>query len=142
MKQYLYIVLLSLVIAVSTSCGTVYYDTIPVDISTMTIPSEGGRFELKLVDYEIVDRTRFQPGEEFKYYCYRVVEDGVAGKESEKMIDTPYVWVEFAPNNTNRLKEYTIDVKVADGYYKVDDIPNFGEWQTVWKIIQTCVSNE
>ena len=136
MKQYLYIVLLSFVIAVSTSCGTVYYDTIPVDISTMTIPSEGGRFELKLVDYEIVDRTRFQPGEEFKYYCYRVVEDGVAGKDSEKMIDTPYVWVEFAPNDTNRVKEYTIDVKVADDYYKVDDIPNFGEWQTVWKITQ------
>jgi hypothetical protein len=102
----------------------------------MTIPSEGGCFEFKVVDYEIVDMTRFQPGKAFKCYCYRVVEDGVAGKESDNMFDAPYVWVEFAPNNTNRLKEYTIDVKVADDYYMVDDIPNFGEWQTVWKITQ------
>lgn len=136
MKQFLYIVLLSVVMAFSTSCGTHYYDAIPSDVSTMTIPREGGLFEFKVVDYEMAYSTRFQPGMMFKYYRYRVVEDGVAGKESEKMIDTPYVWVEFAPNNTNRLKEYTIDVKVADDYYKVDDIPNFGEWQTVWKITQ------
>lgn len=102
----------------------------------MTIPQEGGRFEFKLVDYEIVDRTRFQPGEAFKCYCYRVVENGVVGKESDKMIDASYIWIEFAPNNTNRTKEYTIDVKVADDFYNVEDTPHFGEWQTVWKITQ------
>ena len=102
----------------------------------MTIPSEGGRFEFKVVDYEVADRTRFQPGEAFKCYCYRVVEDGVAGKESDRITGDLNIWVEFAPNDTDHTKEYTIDVKVADDYYNVDESPNFGEWQTVWRITQ------
>ena len=136
MKRLLDILLFIVVIALSTSCGTVYYDAIPSEVAIMTIPSEGGRFEFKVVDYEIADRTRFQPGEAFKCYCYRVVEDGVAGKESDRITGNPNIWVEFAPNDTNRTKEYTIDVKVADDYYNVDESPNFGEWQTVWRITQ------
>lgn len=136
MKRLLDILLLIVVFAFPTSCGTVYYDTIPAEVATMTIPSEGGRFEFKVVDYEVADRTRFQPGEAFKCYCYRVVEDGVAGKESDRMTGDPNIWVEFAPNDTNHTKEYTIDVKVADDYYNVDESPNFGEWQTVWRITQ------
>ena len=136
MKRLLDILLLIAVFAFPTSCGTVYYDTIPAEVATMTIPSEGGRFEFKVVDYEVVDRTRFQPGEAFKCYCYRVVEDGVAGKESDRMTGDPNIWVEFAPNDTDHTKVYTIDVKVADDYYNVDESPNFGEWQTVWRITQ------
>lgn len=136
MKRLLDILLLIAVFAFPTSCGTVYYDTIPSEVATMTIPSEGGRFEFKVVDYEVADRTRFQPGEAFKCYCYRVVEDGVAGKESDRMTGDPNIWVEFAPNDTDHTKEYTIDVKVADDYYNVDESPNFGEWQTVWRITQ------
>lgn len=136
MKRLLDILLLIVVFAFPTSCGTVYYDTIPAEVATMTIPSEGGRFEFKVVDYEAADRTRFQPGEAFKCYCYRVVEDGVAGKESDRMTGDPNIWVEFAPNDTDHTKEYTIDVKVADDYYNVDESPNFGEWQTVWRITQ------
>ena len=136
MKRLLDILLLIVVIAFPTSCGTVYYDTILAEVATMTIPSEGGRFEFKVVDYEVADRTRFQPGEAFKCYCYRVVEDGVAGKESDRMTGDPNIWVEFAPNDTDHTKEYTIDVKVADDYYNVDESPNFGEWQTVWRITQ------
>lgn len=136
MKRLLDILLLIAVFAFPTSCGTVYYDTIPAEVATMTIPSEGGRFEFKVVDYEIADRTRFQPGEAFKCYCYRVVEDGVAGKESDRMTGDPNIWVEFAPNDTDHTKVYTIDVKVADDYYNVDESPNFGEWQTVWRITQ------
>ena len=136
MKRLLNILLLIVVFAFPTSCGTVYYDTIPAEVATMTIPSEGGRFEFKVVDYEVADRTRFQPGEAFKCYCYRVVEDGVAGKESDRMTGNPNIWVEFAPNDTDHTKEYTIDVKVADDYYNVDESPNFGEWQTVWRITQ------
>ncbi len=136
MKRLLDILLLIAVFAFPTSCGTVYYDTIPAEVATMTIPSEGGRFEFKVVDYEVADRTRFQPGEAFKCYCYRVVEDGVAGKESDRMTGDPNIWVEFAPNDTDHTKEYTIDVKVADDYYKADENPNFGEWQTVWRITQ------
>ena len=136
MKRLLDILLLIAVFAFPTSCGTVYYDTIPAEVATMTIPSEGGRFEFKVVDYEVADRTRFQPGEAFKCYCYRVVEDGVAGKESDRITGNPNIWVEFAPNDTDHTKEYTIDVKVADDYYNVDESPNFGEWQTVWRITQ------
>ena len=136
MKRLLDILLLIVVFAFPTSCGTVYYDTIPAEVATMTIPSEGGRFEFKVVDYEVADRTRFQPGEAFKCYCYRVVEDGVAGKESDRMTGDPNIWVEFAPNDTDHTKVYTIDVKVADDYYNVDESPNFGEWQTVWRITQ------
>ena len=136
MKRLLDILLLIAVFAFPTSCGTVYYDTIPSEVAIMTIPSEGGRFEFKVVDYEIADRTRFQPGEAFKCYCYRVVEDGVAGKESDRMTGDPNIWVEFAPNDTDHTKEYTIDVKVADDYYNADESPNFGEWQTVWRITQ------
>lgn len=136
MKRLLNILLLIVVFAFATSCGTVYYDTIPAEVATMTIPSEGGRFEFKVVDYEVADRTRFQPGEAFKCYCYRVVEDGVAGKESDRITGDLNIWVEFAPNDTDHTKEYTIDVKVADDYYNVDESPNFGEWQTVWRITQ------
>ena len=136
MKRLLNILLLIVVFAFTTSCGTVYYDTIPAKVATMTIPSEGGRFEFKVVDYEVADRTRFQPGEAFKCYCYRVVEDGVAGKESDRITGDTNIWVEFAPNDTDHTKEYTIDVKVADDYYNVDESPNFGEWQTVWRITQ------
>ena len=136
MKRFLNTMLMIVIIAFSISCGTVYYDTIPSEVSTMTIPSEGGRFEFKVVDYEIVDMTRFQPGKAFKCYCYRVVEDGVAGKESDKITGTPYIGVEFMPNDTDRTKEYTIDVKVADDFYNADENPNFGEWQTVWRITQ------
>jgi hypothetical protein len=136
MKRFLNTMLMIAIIAFSTSCGTVYYDTIPSEVSTMTIPSEGGRFEFKVVDYEMAYSTRFQPGMMFKYYRYRVVEDGVAGKESDKMTGAPYIRVEFMPNDTDRTKEYTIDVKVADDYYKADENPNFGEWQTVWRITQ------
>jgi hypothetical protein len=136
MKRLLDILLLIVVFAFPTSCGTVYFDTIPAEVATMTIPSEGGRFEFKVVDYEVADRTRFQPGEAFKCYCYRVVEDGVAGKESERMTGDSNIWVEFAPNDTDHTKVYTIDIKVADDYYNVDESPNFGEWQTVWRIIQ------
>ena len=136
MKRLLDILLLIAVFAFPTSCGTVYYDTIPAEVATMTIPSEGGRFEFKVVDYEVADRTRFQPGEAFKCYCYRVVEDGVAGKESDRITGNPNIWVEFAPNDTDHTKEYTIDVKVADDYYNVDESPNFGEWHTVWRITQ------
>lgn len=136
MKRLLNILLLIVVFAFTTSCGTVYYDTIPAEVATMTIPSEGGRFEFKVVDYEVADRTRFQPGEAFKCYCYRVVEDGVAGKESDRITGDLNIWVEFAPNDTDHTKEYTIDVKVADDYYNVDESPNFGEWQTVWRITQ------
>ena len=136
MKRLLDILLLVVVIIFSTSCGTHYYDTIPSEVSTITIPSEGGLFEFKVVDYEMDYTTRFQPGMMFKYYRYRVVEDGVAGKESGNMFDAPCIWVEFAPNDTSRTKEYTIDVKVADDYYNADENPNFGEWQTVWRITQ------
>ena len=136
MKRFLNTMLMIVIIAFSTSCETHYYDTIPSEVSTMTIPSEGGRFEFKVVDYEIVDMTRFQPGKVFKCYCYRVVKDGIAGKESNKITDSPNVWVEFAPNDTDRTKEHTIDVKVADDFYNADENPNFGEWQTVWRITQ------
>ena len=137
MKRLVEFLLLIVTLAFSTSCGTHYYDTIPSEVSTIAIPSEGGRFEFKVVDYEVADRTRFQPGEWFKYYCYRVVEDGVPGEESDKMYDTSSIWVEFAPNNTNHTKAYSIDIKIADDYYMAEETPSFGEWQTVWRITQS-----
>jgi hypothetical protein len=142
MKRFLETLLFSVIFAFSTSCGTHYYDTIATEVATMTIPGEGGLFEFKVVDYEMDYTTRFQPAEWFKGYCYRVVEDGVVREESDIMYDAKYVWVEFAPNNTNHTKEYAIDVKVADDYYKAEETPSWGEWQTVWKITQPSVASE
>lgn len=108
----------------------------------MTIPAEGGRFEFQLVEYEILSDTRFEPGEWFKYYRYRVVEDGVAGEESENVVANPDVWIDFAPNDSDHTKEYTIDVKVAKDFYEVDEHHHFGEWQTVWRVTQPSMVGE
>ena len=120
-----------------TSClDTIYYDATPGEVATMTIPAEGGSFEFRLVEYKDLNDTRFQPGEWFKYYRYRIVEDGVAGEESENVVDNSDVWIDFAPNNSDHTKKYSIDVKVAKDFYKVDEEHHFGEWQTVWHITQ------
>lgn len=125
-----------------TSCGTIYWDVAPGEVASMTIPAEGGSFEFRLVEYKDLNDTRFQPGEWFKYYRYRVVEDGVASKESENIVDNPDVWIDFAPNNSDHMKEYTIDVKVAKDFYKVDEEHHFGEWQTVWRVTQPSMIRE
>lgn len=118
------------------SCGTVYIDAIPMPVSTMTIPAEGGEFQFQLVEYVDINDTRFQPGYWFKYYRYRVVEDGVAEETSEYQHDSYEVWIEFEPNDTGRTKEFTIDIQVADDFYEYDEKHNYGEWQTVWLITQ------
>lgn len=126
-----------------TSClDTIYYDATPGEVATITIPAEGGSFEFQLVEYEILSDTRFQPGEWFKYYRYRVVEDSVAGEESENVVDNPDVLIDFAPNDSDHTKEYTIDVKIAKDFYKVDEEHLFGEWQTVWHITQPSIVGE
>lgn len=126
-----------------TSClDTIYYDATPGEVATMTIPAEGGRFEFQLVEYEILRDTRFQPGEWFKCYRYRVVEDGVVGEESESIAANPDVWIDFAPNDSDHAKEYTIDVKVAKDFYRYDEEHHFGEWQTVWHITQPSMVGE
>lgn len=127
-----------------TSClDTIYYDATPGEVASMTIPAEGGSFEFQLVEYEILRDTRFQPGEWFKDYRYRVVEDGVVGEESESIAANPeVVWIDFAPNDSDHTKEYTIDVKVAKDFYRYDEEHHFGEWQTVWHITQPSMVGE
>lgn len=136
MKRFLSILLVVATMICSVACGTVYEDIIVAEMSEMTIPAEGGSFHFKVVDYYESDySTRFQPGRWCKNYRYRVVEDGVAGEESENMHDT-YIYLDFEPNDSGHSKEYTIEIKVADDFYKVDEEHLFGEWQTVWRITQ------
>ena len=142
MKRLLEILLLFVIAVCATSCGTIYIDATPGEVASMTIPAEGGRFEFQLVEYEILSDTRFEPGEWFKYYRYRVVEDGVAGEESENVVANPDVWIDFAPNDSDHTKEYTIDVKVAKDFYEVDEHHHFGEWQTVWRVTQPSMVGE
>lgn len=142
MKQLLTTLLFIASAICSTSCGTVYFDATPTEVSVMEIPAEGGWFSFRVVDYQdINDETRFKPGEWFKYYRYRVVEDGVASEESENMRYDTDIWLEFAPNDTNHTKEFAIDVKIADDFYRVDEECRFGEWQRVWIITQPCLAN-
>ena len=104
----------------------------------MEIPAEGGCFSFKVVDYEEIVPTRFQPGEAIKDYRYRIVEDGIAGEESQSMHEYK-IYIVFAPNDTDHTKEYAIDVKIADDFYRyVEEHHHFGEWQTVWEITQPC----
>ena len=108
----------------------------------MTIPAEGGKFEFKVVDYTLYEETRFQPGEWYKEYRYRVVEEGVVSKVStmhDSSIDYDVISIEFAPNDTNYTKEYTIDIQIADDFHSVGEDQHFGEWQTVWVITQPCL---
>lgn len=145
MKQLLATLLLIASAIYSTSCGTIYWDAIPVEASTMNIPAEGGIFEFKVVDYTPYEETRFQPGEWYKEYRYRIVEDGVVCKEStlhDISINYEYVVVEFTPNNTDHTKEYTIDIQIADDFYSVDEQQHFGEWQRVWHITQPSMVGE
>ena len=140
MKRLLGSLLLFVIAVCATSCGTIYFDATPIEVSTMEIPAEGGCFRFEVVDYcQLVDQTRFQPGEWFKYYRYRVIEDGVAGDESENLRYDTFIWLEFTPNDTDHTKEYAIDVKIADDFYLYDEEHcHFGEWQTVWEITQPC----
>lgn len=129
----------------TTSCGTIYYDATPLKVSTMTIPCEGGRFEFKVVEYTPYEETRFEPGEWYKEYRYRIVEDGVISKEStlhDISINYEYVVVEFTPNNTDHTKEYTIDIQIADDFHSVGEDQHFGEWQRVWVITQPNMVGE
>ena len=140
MKRLLYTLLLIALAICSSSCGTIYIDATPVEVSTMEIPAEGGCFSFKVVDYEVIDYTRFQPGEVIKDYRYRVVEDGIAGEESQYMHDY-VIYIEFAPNDTGFTKKYEIDVKIADDFYRWPEEQRFGEWQTVWKITQPSLTS-
>lgn len=142
MKQLLSTLLFIISTICSTSCGTIYLEAVPVDVSTMEIAAEGGSFHFKVIDYYESDYvTRFQPGEWHKDYRYRVVEDGIAGEESENTHET-YIYLDFEPNNSDHTKEYTIDIKVAKDFYKVEEEHLFGEWQTVWRITQPSMFGE
>ena len=44
MKQLLATLLFIASTIYTTSCGTIYIDAIPVEVSTMEIPAEGGHF--------------------------------------------------------------------------------------------------
>lgn len=145
MKQLLATLLLIASGIFTSSCDPLYYDAIPTPISTKVIPVEGGIFEFKVVDYTPYEETRFQPGEWYKEYRYRIVEDGVVCKEStlhDISINYEYVVVEFTPNNTDHTKEYTIDIQIADDFYSVGEDQHFGEWQTVWHITQPNMVGE
>lgn len=145
MKRLLVTLLFIALIVYSTSCGTIYWDATPVEVSTMTIPAEGGIFEFKVVDYTPYEETRFQPGEWYKEYRYRIIEDGIVSKEStmfDLSISYELVIIEFTPNDTNHTKEYTIDIQIADDFYSVGDDQHFSKWQTVWIITQPCIQSE
>ena len=145
MKRLLATLLFNALAICSTSCGTIYWDATPVEVSTMTIPAEGGIFEFKVVDYTPYEETRFQPGEWYKEYRYRIVEDGIVSKEStmfDLSISYDLVVIEFAPNDTNHTKEYTIDIQIADDFYNTGEEQHFGEWQTVWILTQQSVQRE
>ena len=142
MLRLLYTLTITAALFLTSCLDTIYYDATPGEVASMTIPAEGGSFEFQLVEYEILSDTRFQPGEWFKYYRYRVVEDSVAGEESENVVDNPDVLIDFAPNDSDHTKEYTIDVKIAKDFYKVDEEHLFGEWQTVWHITQPSIVGE
>lgn len=144
MKQLLATLLLIASAIYSTSCGTIYWDAIPVEASTMNIPAEGGIFEFKVVDYTPYEETRFQPGEWFKEYRYRIVEDGAISKVSSEQNTWGYgiVSIEFLPNDTGHTKKYTIDVQIADDFYSVGEDQHFGEWQTVWILTQQSLQRE
>lgn len=145
MKQLLATLLFIASAILATSCGTIYWDATLVEVSTMTIPSEGGIFKFKVVDYTPYEETRFQPGEWYKEYRYRIVEDGAVSKEStlhDISIDYEYVVVEFTPNDTDHTKEYTIDIQIADDFHSVGEDQHFGEWQTVWIITQPRLTSE
>ena len=145
MKQLLATLLFITPVILATSCGTIYWDATPVEVSTMIIPAEGGIFEFKVVDYAPYEETRFQPGEWYKEYRYRIVEDGIVSKVStmhDISIDYEYVVVEFTPNDSDHTKEYTIDIQIADDFYSVGEDQHFSEWQTVWVITQPCIQSE
>ena len=145
MKQLLATLLFITSAICSTSCGTIYWDATPVEVSTMTIPAEGGIFDFKVVDYTPYEETRFQPGEWYKEYRYRIAEDGIVSKEStmfDLSISYELVVIEFSPNDSDHTKEYTIDIQIADDFHSVGDDQHFGEWQTVWIITQPCIQSE
>lgn len=145
MKRLLATLLFIVLIVYSTSCGTIYWEATPVEVSTMIIPAEGGIFEFKVVDYTPYGETRFEPGEWYKEYRYRIIEDGIVSKVStmhDISIDYEYVVVEFTPNDSDHTKEYAIDIQIADDFYSVGEDQHFGEWQTVWVITQPCIQSE
>lgn len=137
--------IVSVLFIASCSNKPIYYNAMPLPISTMTIPSEGGRFKFEVVAYIPYEETRFQPGEWYKEYRYRVVEDGDISKEStlhDTSISYGAVWIEFSPNDTNHTKEYDLEIQIADDFHSVGEDQHFGEWQTIWEITQPCLAGQ
>ena len=146
MKHLMY-TLLIVVAIFATACSNepIYYNAMPLPMSTMTIPSEGGEFEFEVVTYIPYEETRFQPGEWYKEYRYRIIEDGDISKEStlhDASISYGCVWIEFTPNNTDHTKEYALEIQIADDFHSVGEDQHFGEWQTIWLITQPFITDK
>lgn len=140
MKRYFIILAYIAIAALTMSCmGTAYYESYPAPTRSLDIAPEGDTLRLKLVEWEWSHTTRFEPGVMPKHYRYRIVEDGVAGVESE---DQGHEWQMFIfdANHTGTLKHYRIDVKIAEDYHdgwrgcRPND--KFGNWQTVYNLKQ------
>lgn len=132
--------LMCVVLAVSTTaCGTLYFESYYRQVESLEVAAAGDTLWLRLVDEDVVDVTRFQPGELHKHYRYRIVEDGFVGEESEDKYD-PNVLFIFDPNASGVVKSYRIDVKIAEEYHdgwggcRPND--ELGEWQAAYEILQ------
>ena len=118
--------------------GYFMIDNVPHSYHTnqSTIPAEGGEFEFYLVDYvydESMD-TKSLPTIH-QCYRYRLNIDESLGAESEDC-SSECITISIPENNTGKVRNLTIEVKVAEDYHNDEDglrqfIDN-DSWQEWW----------
>ena len=149
MKRYILYLFAFIAMLFTSSCdisiGYFMIDNIPHSYHTnrSIIPVEGGEFEFYLVDYvydESMD-TKSLPTIH-QCYRYRLNIDESIGAESEDC-SSECVTISIPENNTGKVRNLTIEVKVAEDYHNdegkdfgkpCNDINNqFGEWKVAWR---------
>lgn len=149
MKRHVLYFLVFFTMIIITSCDmTIGYfkvDSVPHSYHTneTTIPAEGGEYDFYLVDY-VYDESMDTKSLPTIHQCYRYrlnIDDSI-GSESEDC-HTEYVVVNIPQNTTGKVRNLTIEVKIAEDYHNDegkdfgkpcnDSNNQFGEWKIAWK---------
>ena len=94
-----------------TSCTQFYdWDAIP-NLQVVQIPQEGGTYKFSDFDTWWVEDTRFEPGETYKCYRYRLL----LGNNPTKEIHSNKMYIDFTvpANHTGEVRDVKLQISKA-----------------------------
>ncbi len=158
MKRFvLRLIMLVFGIMLMSSCGKIKFDPVfDVNDEIVEIPAEGGDYYF-WVNYRQTEETKFQPGNSYRVFKYRLM---LGGSEAKVVVvkhpnELKDIWPEdleypedippygspvpfHVPANIND-KERDVMVEVSiDRNGSFDDGHDWGEWEVVFHGIQNC----